>query len=66
MNMLDLRRDEQGYAHVPNGDRLDSVRSLMSGWHFSKECLTRQEREILYCAEQLLAMIDEACGGYAQ
>lgn len=38
---------------------LDDVRSKLSGFHFSKECLSKGERELLALAESLLTFIDE-------
>ena len=38
---------------------LDRARSKLSGLHFSKECLTPGELEILYIAEGLLRLLDE-------
>lgn len=42
----------------PTDLTLDDVRSKVSGYHFSKECLTKGEREILALAESLLFFID--------
>jgi hypothetical protein len=57
-------RDAQGNAISPNHDRIRDLRSRLSGWHFSQEMLTKDEREILYVAEQVMATLDELCGGY--
>lgn len=38
---------------------LDQVRSRLSGFHFSKECLPKGELEILLLAESLLQYIDQ-------
>ena len=63
---LDIVRDEQGHALSPNGDRIDHLRQKLAGWHFSKESLTRGERDILYVAEQILDELDRIAGGYYQ
>ena len=43
----------------------DTVRSKLAGLHFSKECLTSGEREILHLAELLMNLIDsEDPSGY--
>lgn len=43
----------------PSGLTLNDVRSKVSGLHFSKEVLSKGEREILLLAESLLTYIDE-------
>lgn len=60
----DAVRDGDGHAIAPNGERVDTLRARMAGWHFSKEVLSRGEREILHVAEQLLAELDRRAGGY--
>ena len=43
----------------------DTVRSKLAGLHFSKECLTSGEREILHLAELLMNLLDsEDPSGY--
>lgn len=42
----------------PSGFTLDEVRSKLSGLHFSKECLSDGELEILSLAESLLSVLD--------
>jgi hypothetical protein len=59
-----VKRDDEGRVVSPNHDRFDRLRSQLSGWHFSKESLSKGEREILYVAEQVLGILDELCGGY--
>lgn len=59
-----VERDEDGHALSPNHDRIDRLCSRLSGWHFAKESLTVEEREILYVAEQLMATLDRLSGGY--
>ncbi len=59
-----IRRDEDGRTLSRNGDRVDELRSRLSGWHFSQESLTLMEREILYVAEQLMHLLDDVSGGY--
>lgn len=66
MSNLDIVRDEQGHALSRNGDRIDRLRQKLAGWHFSKESLTRGERDILYVAEQILDELDRIAGGYYQ
>lgn len=43
---------------------LDDVRRRLAGWHFSQECLSEGEREILTVAEALLRLLDEEAGGW--
>ena len=57
-------RDDEGRAVTRNHDRVDDLRSKLSGWHFSKEALTPEERQILYVAEQLMGELDRIAGGY--
>ena len=57
-------RDSEGRAVSRNHDRIDDLRSKLSGWHFSKESLSYGEREILYVAEQLMGELDRIAGGY--
>lgn len=46
---------------------LDTARLRLSGWHFAKESLSDTERDILFVAEGLLRLIDEADpDGYAR
>lgn len=61
-----LKRDDEGHALSPNFDRIDDLRHKLSGWHFSKESLTKSEREILYVAEQVMGTLDALCGGYVR
>lgn len=51
--------DEHGLTVLPmTSMTLDRARSRLSGWHFSKECLSDGEREILYVAEALMRLVD--------
>lgn len=59
-----VKRDAEGRAISPNFDRISDLRSRLSGWHFSKESLSKGEREILYVAEQVMGTLDELCGGF--
>jgi hypothetical protein len=59
-----VKRDAEGRAISPNFDRISDLRARLSGWHFSKESLSKGEREILYVAEQIMGTLDELCGGF--
>jgi hypothetical protein len=59
-----VKRDGEGRAISPNFERIDDLRSRLSGWHFSQEALSKGEREILYVAEQVMGTLDELCGGF--
>lgn len=63
----DFERDENGRALLPvNLMTVEEARSKLSGWHFSKECLSKDAREVLYYAEALLKELDRRAGGYAR
>ena len=50
---------------LPNSDlTLADARAKLSGWHFSKEALSDDEREILHVGEALLRLIDHEAGGW--
>lgn len=56
--MQDFTRDTQGHIVSRYGDRIEDLRSRLSGWHFAKEWLSDEEREMLYVAEQLMDLLD--------
>lgn len=66
MRAATAKRDEDGHAVSPNGDRIHDLRQKVAGWHFSQEALTPGERAILYVAEQILGELDRIAGGYYQ
>jgi hypothetical protein len=66
LDRCDFVRDDDGRALLPkNSERLDTVRSQLSGYHFSKESLAPETVRVLYMAEALLEELDRRAGGYA-
>lgn len=63
----DFERDTDGRALLPtNLVRLDDVRAALSGYHFTQEALSDATRQVLFCAEALLAELDRRHGGFAR
>lgn len=60
---MDLNITEDGQVQH-NDLTFDKMRGKVSGLHFSKESLTKREREMLEVMEGLLAIIDTTAGGY--
>ena len=48
----------------PSGKNMHEIRSLASGLHFTKESLSKGERELLSMVEDLIALIDDLAGDY--
>lgn len=64
--MTDFNRDDDGHALLPGDFRLDHVRQQLAGYHFAKEALSLDARNVLHLAELLLGELDRQHGGYAR